>query len=233
VTERGDYVLVGCGQAKKDVDHAVPAEELYTSNYFELKKRYAEARSQPVDDAPGWAVLSAEHGVIYPSNKYEPYETTVDDLRGEDSPVSPDAYQHTRYPWDEPLYHDRLDFWTRRVHFKLASWLGMKSGFPEEHPDARVLEVLAGEGYIEPLEENNVFEPFQFTVRFPFREHDFDGIGEQMQWLNEEAAHYIERRNNVDIGDQSDLHAYAEWADPDIETPDVTGQTDWEDWLSE
>lgn len=36
--EEGTYVLIGCGQAKQDMDHKVPAEELYTSTYFDLKR---------------------------------------------------------------------------------------------------------------------------------------------------------------------------------------------------
>lgn len=39
--------MIGCGQEKQDVESAVPAEELYTSSYFQLKKRYAEAVSHP------------------------------------------------------------------------------------------------------------------------------------------------------------------------------------------
>jgi len=128
--------------------------------------------------------------VLYPSLEVEPYDTTIDDLKDRDSPVAPDAYQHTRYPWDEPLYETGLDFWTRRVHYGLASWLGMKSGFPEEESHCRRLIVLAGDRYVEPLREHDVFAPFPWHTSFPFQERDFNGIGEQMQWLVEEADRY-------------------------------------------
>jgi hypothetical protein len=139
---------VGCGRQKADVYEPVPAADLYTSGYFQCKRRYAEAVARPADDAPGgtpgWTILSAKHDILWPSLEVEPYDTTIADLDERDAPVEPDAYQHTRYPWDEPEYHTALDFWTRRVHYGLASWLGMKSGFPEEDPHCRRLIVLAG-----------------------------------------------------------------------------------------
>ena len=69
-------VLVGCGDAKADEPR--PARELYTSNYFSLKRQYAEEYG---DD---WAILSAEHGLLDPDVEIEPYDTTIDDVdRGE------------------------------------------------------------------------------------------------------------------------------------------------------
>lgn len=65
-------VLVGCGAAKRD--ESAPAEDLYTSTYFGLKRRYAEA----VGD--GWAVLSAKHGVLRPDELIEPYDETIADV---------------------------------------------------------------------------------------------------------------------------------------------------------
>jgi len=222
--------LVGCGQQKLDTDEPVPAEDLYTSTYFQLKKRYAGGRSDEPEDRPGWAILSAEHDVLFPGLEVEPYNTTIDDLEGEPSPVEPEAYQHTSYPWDEPFYHDRLDFWTRRVHYGLASWLGMKSGFPEEKPHCRRLIVLAGEDYIEPLQENNVFDPFPWETRFPFQEQDFSGIGEQMAWLKEEAEFYEELHNRTQESRQTAVQSYSE---PDLDVPEVDGQSDWDDWMAE
>lgn len=90
------------------------------------------------------------------------------------------------------MYETRLDFWTRRVHFGLASWLELKSGFPEQEPHCDRLEVLAGNQYVEPLLENNVFEPFPWETVFPFQDQDFDGIGEQMHWLKNEVEQYSE-----------------------------------------
>jgi hypothetical protein len=160
----------------------------------------------------------------------EPYDTTIDDLAEQDSPVEPEAYQHTRYPWDEPLYETRLDFWTRRVHYGLASWLRMKSGFPEEKPLCRHLIILTGQDYIEPLQENNVFEPYPWKTQFPFQEHGFSGIGDQMSWLKEEAEFYEDTRTSDRETRQSTVQSYGE---PGWDVPDVDGQTNWRDWRSE
>lgn len=228
--------MVGCGQKKQDTEEPVPAGELYTSTYFQLKKQYAEARSQPIteENELGWAILSAKHDLLFPHIEVEPYNTTVDDLREDPAPVEPEAYQHTRYPWDEPLYNTRLDFWARRVHYGLAGWLGMKSGFPEEKPHCQRLIVLAGEKYLEPLFERDVFEPFPWKNIFPFQEQDFSGIGEQMAWLKEETEFYLETRNDSREIDQLDLedHTFREAniPEPDIDVPDVEGQSSWGDW---
>ena len=227
--------MAGCGEQKQDTDDPVPAKELYTSAYFTCKRRYAEAVSQPADDAPdgtpGWTILSAKHDILYPSLEIEPYDETIDDLAERDAPVAPDAYQHTRYLWDEPEYHTALDFWTRRVHYGLASWLGMKSGFPEEEPHCKRLYVVAGDRYVEPLREQAAFEPFPWVTRFPFQEHDFDGIGEQMQWLNEEAARF-EQDEACEEQEQAMIEDWLPDPDPGLDRPDdVDGQSVWDDWL--
>lgn len=62
-------VLVGCGKSKRDGTHE--ARNLYDSTYFELKRDYAEA----VGDE--WFVLSAEHGLVRPTEEIEDYETGI------------------------------------------------------------------------------------------------------------------------------------------------------------
>jgi hypothetical protein len=104
----------------------------------------------------------------------------------------------------------------------------MKYGFPEEDPHCRRLIVLAGDQYVQPLQERDVFEPFPWVTRFPFQEQDFGGIGEQMRWLSEEADQAEQRRNDVDGGRQSSV---SEYSDAGIElAEDVDGQTEWSDW---
>lgn len=61
-----------------------------------------------------------------------------------------------------------------------------------------------------------------------FQEQDFDGIGEQMGWLSEEADQAEQRRNDVDGGRQS---SFSEYSDAGVElAEDVGGQTEWSDW---
>lgn len=64
--------LVGCGSSKKD--ESAKAKDLYTSNYFKLKKDYAESQC---DD---WYILSAEHYLLPPSREISPYDTHIDEV---------------------------------------------------------------------------------------------------------------------------------------------------------
>ena len=63
---RTDLIIVGCGARK--LSHAAPARDLYTSNFFQAKRRYAEASGCP------WMIASALHGLLLPGQIIEPYE---------------------------------------------------------------------------------------------------------------------------------------------------------------
>lgn len=171
-TVRGTFVLVGCGAAKQDINEAVEARDLYTSTYFALKRRYAEAATQWAGDHQhcAWAILSAEHGVIPPRHEITPYDTTVTDL----SPAS-------------------LDDWVRRVTSGLASWLNwpFQSGNDPRDSPCGELIVLAGQSYLDPLREGGAFKGLKYGLpappQFPFEQEGLGGIGEQMAWLKTEA----------------------------------------------
>ena len=66
------FVIVGCGSAKNP--GPMPAKEKYSSNYFALKRNYAE------DVGDRWHILSAEYGLIPPDMMIDDYDTTVSDL---------------------------------------------------------------------------------------------------------------------------------------------------------
>lgn len=63
--------LVGCGDDK--LDEPAPARDLYQSNYFKLKRQYAEER------APPWFILSALYGLVDPAEVVLPYDKSLDD----------------------------------------------------------------------------------------------------------------------------------------------------------
>lgn len=65
-------VLVGCGDAKADEPRK--AKDLYTSNYFGLKRQYAEEYGDE------WAILSAKYGLLDPEAEIEPYDVSADDV---------------------------------------------------------------------------------------------------------------------------------------------------------
>lgn len=225
---RETFVLVGCGADKRDPEDptdrhlatvgpdetvgigpggergpAWRAEDLYTSTYFALKRQLAEAVTTwapgPMEEhGPAWAVLSAEHGVVYPFQDLTPYDTTIEDLG--DDPTNEAHWCATgqRLPSGRAVVTE-LDSWADRVYWKLRSWV--RHTFRERSIDpydyrSRTLLVLAGQRYIEPLREREVFAhlgdfghdgvpDLPITVRFLFEEIDAEGIGEQMAWLSE------------------------------------------------
>ncbi|MDY6778579.1 MAG: hypothetical protein SVU32_07980, partial [Candidatus Nanohaloarchaea archaeon] len=70
------YAVVGCGDDK--AGEMVAARELYTSNYFQKKREYAE------EVCDGWAILSAKHGIVDPDEELEPYDVTAEDVDPDD-----------------------------------------------------------------------------------------------------------------------------------------------------
>jgi hypothetical protein len=61
--------LVSCVKMKRTA--AVAARDLYISPLFVAMRRYAE------DNADGWYVLSAEHGLLRPNEVISPYNRTL------------------------------------------------------------------------------------------------------------------------------------------------------------
>ena len=65
--------LVSCGKAK--LDHAAPAEELYTGNLFRAAFEYCKARYWPMV-----YIVSARYGLLPPGQVVDPYDLTLTDL---------------------------------------------------------------------------------------------------------------------------------------------------------
>lgn len=65
--------LVGCGSAKVDLeqDETTEARDLYSSNYFGLKREYAETCCDQ------WMILSAEHGLLSPYEEIATYDASL------------------------------------------------------------------------------------------------------------------------------------------------------------
>jgi len=123
------YAFVGCGAKKREpqlepgklVPRTWPAEDLYTSTFFRKKWEYAGL----FDDR---AILSAEHGILYPSDDVEPYDTTIEDL-------------------DESELAALAD----EVRAEIEEW-------NHHEEDLQEVAVLAGKRYIEPLRERGAFD---------------------------------------------------------------------------
>lgn len=229
IYQSGTLVLVGCGKAKRDPDDPTDvhlaevgpgekfgpfwseetgpawlAEDLYNSTYFKTKREFAETVTQwdGDPDTTPWAILSAEHGVLWPWEVITPYDTTIEDLG--DDPTNEDHRiknaMGRRRPDGEEIVTE-MDQWATSVAYGLSRWLVMhreEEGAPYTS-EVSTLLVLAGQRYLEPLRERGVFEygisrmagdineiyELPVDVRFLFEEIDASGIGEQMGWMSE------------------------------------------------
>jgi hypothetical protein len=230
IYEHGALALIGCGASKRDptdeddlrvasvgpdesfgpdwMDETGPAwkaRDLYTSNYFHLKKQFAK-RTAGVeggrDGTSPWAILSAKHHVLMPWEDVKYYNKSIDDL-GDDE-TNPDHRVDNPYSLRRPDGREivtELDQWTRLVAFGLMRWIASFRAVrdPPETTNAQTLFILAGQDYINPLRDHGVFKygisrmtgnPNQLTEfplhpRFLFEESDAAGNGEQMSWLSD------------------------------------------------
>lgn len=62
-------VIIGCGAQK--LSESAPACELYTSQHFCAKRRYAEGSGHR------WMILSARYGLLRPEELIEPYDLNL------------------------------------------------------------------------------------------------------------------------------------------------------------
>ena len=230
----GTLVLVGCGKAKRDPSDPVDvheaavgpdeqlgqswqdetgpawrAEDLYTSSYFAVKRKFAETVTMWAAGRDGWpwAILSAEHAVLPPWKPTTPYDTTLrtgeDTDLGED-PTNPDNRVRNPYLRRRPDGQEIVtegDQWAASVASELARWTAMyrEQGAPRTECDANTLLVLAGQDYVNALRERGVFEygisrmtgdpntgyKLPVRTRFLFEEIDSDGMFDQMAWLSD------------------------------------------------
>lgn len=157
-------VVVGCGSEKRG--RISEARHLYTSTYFRKKREYAEA----VGDQ--WVILSAEHGILAPTERTRPYDTTIDDL-GEDD----------------------LDQLAYEVGMFLIDWVAWEQS---DGTPVRVV-VLVGKKYLQPLRERDAFSTAGADdgVFFPLQQNDLGGIGEQMEWLGERVEATTQRQSTL------------------------------------
>jgi hypothetical protein len=172
-----NLVAVGCSASKHSGPR--PARDLYRGSYWTCKRRCAQ---RTADD---WRIISAEHGLLDPNRVTDDYERTPDDLRG--VPVDHDGDLTTGEPVET-----MLDEWALRVHESLRDWIHTAAGSVIVPRDVQ-LAVLVGQRYETPLVERGVFDlgdvfASDVAVRFPWRDADLSGNGEQMAWLNAEAG---------------------------------------------
>lgn len=67
-----EFYLVSCVAGKQS--HAVPAKDLYLSEWFQRARSYVERAGKP------WFILSAQHVLLDPNIIVEPYEQTLNTM---------------------------------------------------------------------------------------------------------------------------------------------------------
>jgi hypothetical protein len=120
-------LVVGCGDAKRA--SAAAAADLYTGSLTRDAIRYARGTGRP------WAIVSGQHGIVWPGCVIEPYNARV------------------------PRSGEALDGWRSMVVAQLARWFDWMGWHPrrregDQHgtlPAALVLEVHAGADYVNAL----------------------------------------------------------------------------------
>jgi hypothetical protein len=157
---RPTVAFVGCGKQKQDTGEPVPAEEIYTSNYFQLKREFAntvcDTKRIARQTIKFWWVISAKHECIPATREIKPYDLTLDDL-------SP--YERGR--------------WAERTQGKMEGFLSFLN-------TNVTVYVLMGEEYAQHFTDiwERIDRGIHGRVIRPFR--DTNGIGEQMAWLREQ-----------------------------------------------
>lgn len=68
-------VLVSCVKTKQTDGQAHAAADLYTSPWFKSARQFAER------EGAAWFILSAEHGVLHPTNTIPAYEKTLSKMK--------------------------------------------------------------------------------------------------------------------------------------------------------
>lgn len=157
---RTRYALVGCGSKKKSGIRSELAKCLYTSNYFVLKRNFAE------EVCDSWVILSAKFGPISPIAYLPPYDITISDYPLED--------RNTDYT--------TIDEWADDIIESMDSTFQYFRDH-DSHEPLDEIYVLAGVDYREPILDDlrELADSYGADVISPF-EHT-SGIGEQMSWL--------------------------------------------------
>ena len=126
--------VIGCGNAKRD--EASKARDLYTSNYFALKREYAEHFADRV------VILSAEHGLVWSKRTIDPYDTTLDD-RDRDALVDEVAW-NLRSPFTDHSHTDEVLLLAGRDYASIyADAIEQENEIAFEPLDFEVVDVFA------------------------------------------------------------------------------------------
>lgn len=213
---------VGPEERVRDLGPSGPAweaGELYTSPVFRAKKDFAQAITQWTGEESGWAILSAEHGVVEPWQTVTPYQTSIEDIGGDET--NPQHRVKNKFRRRRPDGREivtELDQWAAKAAYGLMRWVAGHRNNGDLPGDSRAntLLIIAEEEYIAPLRERGVFEygisrmagnpneGFEqpLTPRFLFDNIDAETAGEQMAWFSDALSRF---EGAVDAGEQVEV----------------------------
>lgn len=115
--------LIAC-VAQKEV-HALPARQLYRSDWFRKARRYVDSWGLH------WMILSAEYGLVHPDQVIEPYDRSLSSMTASD-----------RARWGAGVVEqlrtqrapDQLVFFAGRLYREpLMKWAGNRAQCPLAH----------------------------------------------------------------------------------------------------
>jgi len=197
------------------------AADLYTSTRFAAQRQFAEQVTQWTDKS-GWAIISAEHGVVEPYATIKPYETTVDDLGGDERKADHrvDAPYRKRRPDGRENVTER-DVWATRAAYGLMKWIATHRpdhALPWEN-EANTLLIVGSKEQVEPLRERGVFEwgiarmsgnpnkgvKQPLHTRYLFEEIGVEARSDQLAWLSDAVDHLD------DVSPPTDQPEIGEW----------------------
>lgn len=98
--------LIAC--CKQKLDHAAPAQDLYTSPFFRLSKQWITYGHRCEE----WGILSAKHGLVLPDQVVEPYDACLSDFSKE-----------KKDRWASMVHAQLLEQWPEQV-----IWLVLMGG---------------------------------------------------------------------------------------------------------
>jgi len=167
----------------------------YTGGYWDKKSTYMDVKG---DEG---AIISAEYGILRPTEKIPYYNTTIDDLK--DEPINREIEYNLP---TETSIQTELDAWAAKVLTQLQEWIN-----EHDEPNTISLEIVLGKTYLSPLQQRNIFTTLTETVEsdlnitFTLQEcidyGEKGGIGKQLEWLSKQAKEEDDTKDNTSITD--------------------------------
>lgn len=206
------------------------AGDYYTGAEFDARRTFAQTIGQwsgrDAESPSGWAILSPENGVEQPFETIKPYETTFQDIGGDecDPDHRVDNPFHRRRPDGREIVTE-MDRWAASVATALCRWVAQhrERGMKPWENTANTLLVLGDEETIDELRTRGVFEY---------------GIARMTGNPNEGTCFPLQTRFLTDLGNSETSGDRLAWLSDalnrlDIPEPEETAQAEVGSWTTQ